>query len=386
MIMKKTILFAGLALCLFSCKQKTTTEVAGVNDFLTDSLATQATVALYQKLDSLLNVGIMVGHQDDLAYGHGWYNEAGRSDVHDVTGQYPAVFGWEIGHIELGTSHNIDSIHFDNMRNHIREVYAMGAINTISWHGDNIVTGGSAWDVNADLSTVQAILPGGSHHEQFLQRLDKVADFFLSLTDENGILIPVIFRMYHEHNGSWFWWGRSSCLETEYKLLWTMTVEHLRDTRGVHNLLYAYSPASVQTEQEYIDRYPGDKYVDMVGFDCYANGENASRDPEAVKEQLAKYQEVMTTNLNVVAQFAAEHHKIPTISETGMEGIADPTFFTQTVYPIIQDYQMSYILFWRNAPDRLSHFYVPYPNNPAAADFKAFVEEPKILTAEKLGK
>ena len=27
------------------------------------------------------------------------------------------------------------------------------------------------------------------------------------LKDRKGTFIPVIFRPYHELNGSWFWWG-----------------------------------------------------------------------------------------------------------------------------------------------------------------------------------
>ena len=52
-----------------------------------------------------------------------------------------------------------------------------------------------------------------------------------------------------------------------------MTVRHLRDTRGVHNLIYAVSP---QMDGEYADakgrllfRWPGDEWVDFIGMDCY---------------------------------------------------------------------------------------------------------------------
>ena len=33
----------------------------------------------------------MFGHQDDLAYGVGWKYVPGKSDVKEVTGDYPAV-------------------------------------------------------------------------------------------------------------------------------------------------------------------------------------------------------------------------------------------------------------------------------------------------------
>ena len=103
--------------------------------------------------------------------------------------------------------------------------------------------------------------------------------------DDKGTLIPVVFRMYHEHTGAWFWWGSKQCTPEEYKQLWIMTVEYLRDKKNVHNLLYAYSPSETKNEAEYLERYPGDEYVDIVGYDCYVPG----KDSEAV----AKYKEAM---------------------------------------------------------------------------------------------
>ena len=67
----------------------------------TDPQATTATASLYNRLFQLRDKGIMLGHQDDIAYGHQRY-EPGFSDVHDMTGDYPAVTGWEIGHVEKG--------------------------------------------------------------------------------------------------------------------------------------------------------------------------------------------------------------------------------------------------------------------------------------------
>lgn len=385
--MKQMLLLFLATLCLCSCKPKQSRETTIVSPGpvrpLVDSNATPETVALYNKLDSLLQVGIMLGHQDDLAYGHDWYNEPGRSDIQSVTGQYPAVVGWEIGHIELGAEYNLDSIYFSNMKRYIREAHHLGAINTISWHGDNIVTGGSAWDCAQD-NVVKSILPGGENHETFLARLDKVAAFLLDLKDDRGKGIPVLFRTYHEHTGGWFWWGSKQCTPEEYNRLWTMTVEYLRDSCNVHNLLYTISPSSVQTEEQYLERYPGDAYVDIVGFDCYANGENEEQNPEKTAMQIERYKAHLKTNLDIVTAYAAKAGKIPALSETGMERLPYPAYFTDAVYNTIQEYKISYVLFWRNAHDRPAHYYVPYPGSPGEEDFRAFVAEPKILMADDI--
>lgn len=40
--------------------------------------------------------------------------------------------------------------------------------------------------------------------------------------------------------------------------------------RGVHNALYVYAPnAPFSSAEDYLDRYPGDAYVDVFGFDFY---------------------------------------------------------------------------------------------------------------------
>lgn len=62
-----------------------------------DKNATRETVNQYHNLKKVLSKGILFGHQDDLAYGFGWKYENGRGDIKDVTGDYPTVYGWELG-------------------------------------------------------------------------------------------------------------------------------------------------------------------------------------------------------------------------------------------------------------------------------------------------
>jgi mannan endo-1,4-beta-mannosidase len=337
---------------------------------LVDMNATAGTQALFHNMKNNMNKGIMLAHQDDIAYGHNWYNQQGRSDVKETTGDYPAVTGWELGHIEIGASYNLDSIYFSDMKQHIRVVYERGGINTISWHGDNIATGKTAWDCAQD-TVVKSVLPGGSNHMKFLLYLDRLAAFFHDLKDKNSEPIPVIFRMYHEHTGSWFWWGAKECTPDEYNQLYRMTVKYLRDTKQVHNLLYAFSPTDVATEQEYLQRYPGDEWVDIIGFDAYAFGTES--------KGLNVYKQKMNTGLSIVTKYAAQSGKIPVMAETGMEGIKVNDYFTRVLLPIIQPYNISYILFWRNAFNNPGHFYVPYAGHASAADFKRFTENKKIL-------
>ena len=343
---------------------------------MVDMNATPRTQALFHNMFNNLGKGIMLCHQDDPAYGHDWYGKAGGSDVKAVAGDYPAMVGWELGHLEIGAPYNLDSVYFTDMKRLMREVYERGGINTISWHGDNIVTGKTAWDCAQD-SVVRSILPGGSNHAKFLTRLDRLAAFFHDLKDEKGELFPVIFRMYHEHTGSWFWWGAKQCTPDEYNQLYRMTESYLRDVKGVHNILYAFSPAGITTEAEFLSRYPGDDWVDVVGFDNYCSMDNTKASNDNFMKSVAE-------GLKVVTAYAKRTNKIPIMAETGMESIGNPNFFTQVLLPIIEPFNISYVLLWRNAFTMKNHFYVPFPGNPAADDFKKFTESKRIFMSKNM--
>ena len=75
--------------------------------------------------------------------------------------------------------------------------------------------------------------------------------------------LPMIFRPWHEFDGDWFWWGRAHSTVDEFKSLYRLTVSELRDTNGVHNFIYAFSPdCRFNTEAE-ID-YVADKVIHTV--------------------------------------------------------------------------------------------------------------------------
>ena len=136
-----------------------TTRLPDVN--LVDAQADAQTQALYANLKRLAPEAVLFGHQDDLAYGVKWKREPGRSDVKDVAGSYPAVFGWELADLELGHADNIDGVNFEDMKRWIKEGYEIGGVITIAWHLNNPASGGNAWDTTR---AVHTILPGGDHH------------------------------------------------------------------------------------------------------------------------------------------------------------------------------------------------------------------------------
>jgi len=345
-------------------------------DFPSDKNATKETIHLYRNLKRIINKGILFGHQDDLAYGVTWKYEKGRSDVKDVAGDYPAVYGWELGRLESDHPVNLDSVPFDKMKQFIKDGYNRGGIITISWHLNNPLTGKTAWDPAA--GTVASILPGGNKNELYKSWLDKVAAFFLSLKGKSGELIPVIFRPFHELNGSWFWWGKNHCTPDELKKAYQFTVTYLRDHKNVHNLLYAFNTDRFTSGEEFLERYPGDEWVDIIGFDIYQR----SNDNAAFIGDIDRM-------LTMLEKIAAQKSKIPALTEFGYNSIPDSNWWTQTFWKGIGNHHISFVLGWRNAGGKAGgnfECYVPYKGHVSEKDFVEFYKNERTLFEKDIAK
>ncbi|MFI9361375.1 glycoside hydrolase family 26 protein [Kitasatospora sp. NPDC053057] len=86
--------------------------------------------------------------------------------------------------------------------------------------------------------------------------------------------VPVLLRPYHEMNvqdcSSRFWWAGQK--PADYQALWKITYKYLVETRGLHNLLFVWTPVSWDGAPgvDPWDYYPGAQYVDVVGVDDYS--------------------------------------------------------------------------------------------------------------------
>ena len=341
----------------------------------TDRNATRETRALFTALRRLPPDQTLFGHQNDLAYGHDWTGVPGRSDVRDVAGAYPAVFGWDVMDIfAKGGAAIYDRAKADKLRAYIVDGYARGAMITMSWHMPNPVAESDAWDVKTP--AVARIIPGGDTHAKFLARLDIAATFFKSLRGRDGRAIPIVFRPFHEHSGSWFWWGRDHATVADYVTLWRTTVERLRDRDGVHNLLYAYSTDVFDSPADYLERYPGDDVIDVLGFDDYHGIESVAA--------LPRFEQRVRT----VVSLAHDRGKIAAVTETGLEKLPNPTWWTEILGRGLTNAPgAAWVLVWRNADaavEQREHFYAPYPGQASAADFVALVRSGRVLLADRL--
>lgn len=363
----------ALALCSIlilsiSCNSNTrpADSVDGILSVLKD--AAQECVPLY-------------GHQDDLMYGHTWNvtkendHSMSRSDVLSTVGAYPYILGLDMGGLETDSPVNLDGNDFDLMREAAVKHYERGGIVTLSWHLRNPLTGGDSWDVSSD-KVVESILPGGEKHEFFMGWLDRIASYIASLKDSRGRQVPVIFRPWHEHTGSWFWWGAGHCSAEQFNGLWKMTYDYMVNEKGLTDLVWAISPNSLSENFEcWEERYPGDEYVDVVGLDCYCPTYLAQ--PECFET----FRKDMGNCLGSLQKFSEAHGKVLALTETGYEGLTYEKWWTEVLQPAIEGFPISYLLVWRNTdemPRGMTHFYTPWPGGPSEQDFKSFVDAGRL--------
>jgi mannan endo-1,4-beta-mannosidase len=365
-------------LCVFMAGSLLTTPAQAQKHKPIDKKATAETRALFSNLEKLSQGHALFGHQHATEYGHGWSGDADRSDVKSVCGSHPAVIGVDLSGVSgprpEGIQKNLDALHKT-----VVETYDRGGVTTVSWHFNNPVSrGGFYWVDSLSLPAVRYIIPGGEAHATYKEILKRVAGWANSLKGKDGTLAPVIFRPYHEFDGGWFWWGSPHCTREEFISLWQFTVTYIRDSLGVHNFIYAFSPDNkFNTEAEYLERYPGDDWVDMVGMDDYGD---MGRD----KYDLA----TASKKLKIISDYAVKKGKLAAFTETGLESIPNPTWWTETLLKVMKtdDLKLAYVLVWRNDSRSPTHYYAPFPGQVSVPDFMKFYDDPYTLFEKDLKK
>lgn len=343
---------------------------------LTDEKATQETINLFNNLKELSKEHTIFAHQHATEYGHGWWGDKGRSDVNSVVGSHPGMIGVDISGLSGRSPEQIKENEL-NLRNNVIDTYNRGGITTVAWHFSNPVSGGGFyWRDSISKPGVKYIIPGGEAHDKYKEILDQVGAWAKNLKGANGKMVPVIFRPYHEFDGDWFWWGAAHCTPEEFIALWKFTVSYLRDELGVHNFIYAFSPDNkFDTEEKFLERYPGDEWVDMVGMDNYAD---LGRDRYDIETAVKK--------LKIVSDYAKKHNKLAAFTETGLESIPNEKWWTNVLLKIMksEDLELSYVLVWRNDSRSPTHYYAPFPGHSSVPNFKEFYEDDFTLFEKDL--
>ncbi len=306
-----------------------------------------------------------------------------HSDVHNAVGDFPALLGCSPVAVDA-----------------IKDAYRKGMVVSVEHHIDNLARGtgphgeGGFFNTLDPIDSVARVLPGGSKHDNLVAYLDWLADLSREWVDDDGELIPVIYRPWHEHNGDWFWWCTSNATEGEFIELFRFTVHYLRDVRGVHNLLYAFSPnGHFEDEAEYLYGYPGDDYVDLLGVDVYWD----------LPQGNPGWWDQLVRDLQVAVTCARSRGKVAALTETGLRwnaqdglklaGAEYPLDFFTTLQQRITDDPVArgvaYLLIWRNGDP--AHFWVPFAghrehgDHEMLPDFRAYAARDDVVLNARMG-
>ena len=341
-----------------------------------DKNATKETVALFKNLKELSKNHTLFAHQHATEYGHGWSGDEDRSDVKSVCGSHPAMVGVDFSGFSGRPKEAVDQEKV-KVRKNVVDTYNRGGVTTAAWHFNNPVSsGGFYWKDSVSLPAVKYIIPGGEAHEKYKDILAEIGDWAKSLKGADGTLAPVIFRPFHEFDGGWFWWGAPHCTKEEFVSLWRFTVSYLRDSLEVHNFLYAFSPDNkFNSEEQFLERYPGDEWVDMLGMDNYGD---MGRDRKAP--------DVASMKLKIISDYAIKKAKLAAFTETGLESIPDTKWWTETLLKVMKkdNMQLCYVLVWRNDSQSPTHYYAPFPGQVSVPNFMEFYNDTYTLFEKDL--
>ena len=198
-------------------------------------------------------------------------------------GKTPVIFSIDWGFAKPGDSDSY--LARPDIVAEVTRQYKLGSLITICWHAvpptaDEPVTfrplpGHTAPD---SLASVQGkildqqfqdiLTPGTKLYKHWCSQVDTIA-FYLKKIQEAHV--PVLWRPYHEMNGSWFWWGsRQGKFSTAalYRQLFDRLVNYYK----INNLIWVWSvDRPMNPDMQFSKYYPGNKYMDILALDVYGN-------------------------------------------------------------------------------------------------------------------
>ncbi len=105
----------------------------------------------------------------------------------------------------------------------------------------------------------QMLTPGTWENAVYEHDMAQIIAYLKLVRDAN---IPVLWRPFHEASGAWFWWGVKG--PEPLKAAWIDMFNRFKKA-GLNNLIWVWTCEEKGWEQW----YPGDEYVDIVGYDIY---------------------------------------------------------------------------------------------------------------------
>lgn len=187
--------------------------------------------------------------------------------IKEHTGKMPKLRGFEL----LAYSPNIN--YDDASEPCLTEIYEnRGTLETaLKWakESDGIVTfsfhwyspvGGrdkSFYAEHTDFDASRILVEETKEREAFYHDMDVIAEELKKFEKAD---IPILWRPFHESDGTWFWWGAKGpeVARELYKLMY----DYYTNVHQINNLLWVWNCRLKEG-------YPGDEYVDVISVDIY---------------------------------------------------------------------------------------------------------------------
>jgi len=331
---------------------------------------------LFEKIHKPIKaIKTLFGHHEGMLYGIKWKELDNMSDTKLAIGKHPQLSGYELSGIEKNAPKNINGIPFVIIKKSIKENYNKNGVSIFTWHMDNPFNDGDSWNVNnVDLNE---LLPGGKYHEKYKQNMNSFVKFMKSL-EIGDFKDKILFRPFHEANGKWFWWGQLTYNNDEaFRKLWMWTNRYIKSFPKLKDLQFVYSTDRVKTKEEYLSRCVlNEDVVDLLAFDSY-QVDDAEKD---------SFKNALSLSCSIVAEIAEENGLPYAISEIGYDQIPDKNWWTETLEPMINEYNFKFVMLWRNAgyltKTHKYHYYIPFKGDISYNNFVDFAKNSKLVWRE----
>lgn len=257
---------------------------------LSNPNATESAKRLMAYLEETAGNGIITGqHTQTIPMNEITY-------IRENTGKEPMLRGFEL----LAYSPNIN--YDDASEECLDEVYrnrgtvdvaidwakASGGIVTLTFHWYSPMGGRdkSFYTENTDFNPERILTEGTPEREAFYSDMDVIAEQLKRFRDED---IPILWRPFHEADGTWFWWGSKGPVVASE--LYCLMYEYYTNVHHLNNLIWVWNCPIKEA-------YPGDEYVDIVSVDVYLEKRDAT-------DYCADYERLIAnTSRNKVAALA----------------------------------------------------------------------------------
>ena len=199
--------------------------------------------------------------------------------IEAVTGKQPALLGFEL----LSYSPNINYTDTDEeCMKEVADNYgtlkrawewadAKGLI-TFTWHWFSPLYGKSKsfFTCNTEYDADKAVTEGTPENAALLSDMDVMAGILRPFCDRQ---IPILWRPFHEGEGTWFWWSAKGA--DALKKLWRIMYQRFTEVHKLNNLIWVWNSPAPET-------YPGDDVVDIISRDMYEGLIKITQQPKIV--------------------------------------------------------------------------------------------------------